>query len=56
MLEYIGMVTTTKTRSDEMTTKLIGLGVTGIIGWIVVSKVIGLFTHITVQIQSVTSF
>jgi len=47
---------TKQTRGNEMTTKLIGLAVTATIGWIVVSKVIGIFTHVTEQLQTVTSF
>jgi len=50
------MINNTKTKGDEMTTKIIGLCVTAAIGWIVVSKVIGIFTHVTEQLQTVTSF
>jgi len=35
-----------------MTTKLIGLAVTATIGWVVVSKVMGLFSHVTSEIQA----
>jgi len=47
---------TKQTRSGTMGTKLIGLAVTATIGYIVVSKVIGIFTHITAELQTVTSF
>jgi hypothetical protein len=39
-----------------MATKLIGLAVTASIGWFVVSKLIGLFSYVTVQLETVASF
>jgi len=43
-----------QTKGDEMTTKLIGLAVTVSLGYIVVTKVMGLFAHVTAELQTIT--
>ena len=51
------MTNTTQTRkANEMTTKLVAIGIALVIGTIVVVNIIGMFQSVTASLTSITSF